>query len=211
MTRGRSRHRPRNDERLFENGVYPFIQTGDVANSDGRIRSADKFYSEFGLAQSRLFPAGTLCITIAANIANTAILDIDACFPDSVVGVIVDKEVASTEYLEYLMRTVKDDLAKFAPATAQKNINNQILSDLQLPIAPLAEQRRIVARIEELTARSKTAKAALQAIPPPPGKIPSIRPGRRLPRRPDRRLASSESRFRVSQGLPRQNSPQRSH
>jgi type I restriction enzyme, S subunit len=38
------------------------------------------------LAQSKLWPEGTLCITIAANIAETGILTFPACFPDSVVG-----------------------------------------------------------------------------------------------------------------------------
>ena len=85
LDRGRSQHRPRNDPRLLGD-PYPFIQTGDVANSRGYIRSYTATYSEIGLAQSRLWPAGTVCITIAANIAATAILGIDACFPDSVVG-----------------------------------------------------------------------------------------------------------------------------
>ena len=85
LARGKSKHRPRNDSRLFGD-KYPFIQTGEIANSGGQITSAKKFYSDFGLHQSKLFPTGTLCITIAANIADTAILKIDACFPDSIIG-----------------------------------------------------------------------------------------------------------------------------
>lgn len=89
LERGKSKHRPRNDIRLFSNGKYPFVQTGDVSQSKYygyEIQPASKFYNDFGLAQSKMWKAGTLCITIAANIAETGFLTYDACFPDSVVG-----------------------------------------------------------------------------------------------------------------------------
>ncbi len=126
LARGKSKQRPRNDIRLF-GSEYPFIQTGEVANSNGEITSATKFYSEFGLAQSRLFPSGTLCITIAANIADTAILNINACFPDSVVGFTPELSKCDVLFVKYLIDVNKDNLEAFAPATAQKNINLKVL------------------------------------------------------------------------------------
>ncbi|WP_273727821.1 restriction endonuclease subunit S [Brucella gallinifaecis] len=148
--RGRSRHRPRNDPFLYTNGNIPLVQTGDVARADGVIKTFTSCYNEIGLAQSRLWPAGTLCITIAANIADTAILGFDACFPDSVVGFIPDKELEDARFFEYFMRTAKNRLNDFAPSTAQKNINLAILDEVEIPLPPLAEQRRIVAKIDEL-------------------------------------------------------------
>ena len=85
LNRGKSKHRPRNDPILF-GGKYPFIQTGVVKNSKGKITSFKQTYNEIGLAQSKLFPTNTICITIAANIADTSVLTFPACFPDSVVG-----------------------------------------------------------------------------------------------------------------------------
>ena len=85
LNRGKSKHRPRNDPKLY-NGGYPFVQTGDIRYANKFIRSYSQTYNEIGLKQSRLWPKGTLCITIAANIADTAILGFDACFPDSIVG-----------------------------------------------------------------------------------------------------------------------------
>ena len=142
MGRGKSRHRPRNDPKLY-GGPYPFIQTGDVAQSGGRITSHSQTYNDVGLAQSRLWSSGTICITIAANIANSAILTYEACFPDSVVGVIPDEEFCVGDYFEYFIRTAQADLSAYAPATAQKNINLQILSEVAAPLPPLAEQREI--------------------------------------------------------------------
>jgi type I restriction enzyme S subunit len=101
-------------------------------------------YSEAGLAQSRLWPVNTLCITIAANIGKTAILGIDACFPDSVVGFLPTSDNVSVRYVEYSMRTAQQKLEAEAPATAQKNINLKILDRVCLPLPPLNEQLQIV-------------------------------------------------------------------
>jgi type I restriction enzyme S subunit len=147
LNRGKSKHRPRDDAALY-GGPYPFIQTGDVRRSDGSITAHSQTYSEFGLKQSRLWPAGTLCITIAANIAETGILKLEACFPDSVVGFIADQGHPTTEYVEFFIRTARDGLDCFASATAQKNINLEVLEAVAVPTPPLAEQRRIVAEVD---------------------------------------------------------------
>ncbi|QIF04885.1 restriction endonuclease subunit S [Roseimicrobium sp. ORNL1] len=150
--RGKSKHRPRNDPALFSRGNHPLVQTGDVARANGTIESYTGLYNDVGLAQSKKWPAGTLCITIAANIADSGILGFDACFPDSVVGFIPAEPLPSVRYFEYFMRTAKERLEEFAPSTAQKNINLGILEQVWIPIPPLAEQRRIVAKVDELMA-----------------------------------------------------------
>jgi type I restriction enzyme S subunit len=132
LERGISKHRPRNDPSLM-NGPYPFIQTGDVAGCHRVIESFNATYSEKGLAQSRLWPEGTLCITIAANIAKTGILGFEACFPDSVVGFQSDKPALIT-YVQCWMGFLQKNIEKMAPKSAQKNINLEILRELQIPL-----------------------------------------------------------------------------
>jgi type I restriction enzyme, S subunit len=148
--RGKSKHRPRNDPRLFARGVHPLIQTGEVSRAEQFITQVHSYYSDDGLAQSKLWPKGTLCITIAANIADSAILGFDACFPDSVVGFVPAKTIGDARYFLTFMKTVRQRLIDFAPATAQKNINLDALNNVLIPLPPLAEQHRIVARVEEL-------------------------------------------------------------
>ena len=148
LNRGKSKHRPRNDPILYD-GLYPFIQTGDIRHATGIINQYTQTYSEKGLKQSRLWPKGTLCITIAANIADTALLGLDACFPDSVVGFIPGADHIDVRFVEYFIRTAKEDLEQFAPATAQKNINLAILREVAVPLPPEKEQQKIIDEIEK--------------------------------------------------------------
>ena len=116
--RGKSKHRPRNDPILYTDGKYPFIQTGDVARSGGSIETYSNLYNDLGLAQSVMWSAGTLCITIAANIADSGILSFDACFPDSVVGLTAHDSFEDARFFDYFIRTTKANLQEFAPSTA---------------------------------------------------------------------------------------------
>ena len=136
--RGVSKHRPRNASELF-GGIYPFIQTGDVANSGNYIVDYHSTYSEFGLKQSKLWDKGTLCITIAASIAKTSILAFDSCFPDSIVG-FIPGERTNNIFIHYWFSYFQKILESQAPESAQKNINLKILSELKVILPPLSLQ-----------------------------------------------------------------------
>lgn len=140
LNRGVSKHRPRNDPALL-GGPYPLIQTGDVSNSGLYITEHSASYSELGLAQSRLWKAGTLCITIAANIAQTSILTFDSCFPDSVVGFIPGNETNAI-FMHYWFGFFQKILEEQAPQVAQKNINLKILSGLDVIVPPFDLQNK---------------------------------------------------------------------
>jgi type I restriction enzyme S subunit len=155
--RGKSKHRPRNDPQLY-GGKYPFIQTGDVRNSDHVITTYGQTYSEAGLAQSKLWPKGTLCITIAANIAETGILGFDACFPDSVIGVVVDDRITSTKYLEYLLRSFKTILQAEGKGSAQDNINMGTFENQRFPFPSVKVQAELVTTLDSL--REETQRLA---------------------------------------------------
>lgn len=146
--RGKSKHRPRNDSKLY-GGDIPFIQTGDIRNAAHVILKYSQTYSELGLQQSKLWPKGTLCITIAANIAETSILGFDACFPDSVIGFVANPEKTSSSYVEYLLSSLKTTLEEKGQGSAQSNINLGTFKNLKLPFPPLTEQARIVAILDK--------------------------------------------------------------
>lgn len=157
--RGKSRHRPRNDPKLY-GGEYPFFQTGDVRGSRGRLREYSQTYNEAGLAQSKLWPAGTVCITIAANIAETAVLGIDGCFPDSIIGMIPDPGTTSPEYVELMLRTFSTQLKEAGKGSAQDNINLGTFETRTFPFPPPDVQARIV----DAMATIEVSAAQLTAI-----------------------------------------------
>ena len=140
LERGVSKFRPRNAPELLD-GPYPLVQTGDIANSDIYITRFNSTYSELGLKQSKLWPSGTLCITIAANIAKTGILTFDACFPDSIVGFIPEKNV-NILYIHFWFKMIQQHLESLAPSTAQKNINLSVLSGLKVICPSFSEQNK---------------------------------------------------------------------
>ena len=143
LSRGRSRHRPRDAGHLYE-GPYPFIQTADVKHSGLYITEYQQTYSEAGLEQSRLWPTGTLCITIAANIADTAILGFDACFPDSVIGFIPDEGKADARFVKYLFdATIQRRVQQFTQGAAQDNLSQEKLLSIEFPVPGVNGQKRI--------------------------------------------------------------------
>lgn len=142
VSRGKSKHRPRNDVSLF-GGKYPFIQTADVKAAPFYITEYNETYNDKGLAQSKLWHKGTLCITIAANIADTAILKIDACFPDSVMGFISYDGVSDVRFVKYAFDMLQRDVRQISQGTAQDNLSWQKLSTIQFPNPPLKVQRQI--------------------------------------------------------------------
>jgi type I restriction enzyme, S subunit len=152
--RGKSRHRPRNDPALY-GGKYPFVQTGDVRNAEHIITEFSQTYSEAGLAQSKLWPKGTICITIAANIAETGILGFDACFPDSVIGVVPNPNEAEVGYVEYVLQSFKARLQALGQGSAQANINMGTFENERFPFPKVEEQRRIVAKLDALSEESQ--------------------------------------------------------
>ncbi|CYY14845.1 restriction endonuclease subunit S [Streptococcus suis] len=144
FSRGKSKHRPRNDKKLFTNGTYPLIQTGDIKNSNLYVTKNSDYYNEFGLSQSKLWKQGTLCITIAANIAETAILSYPMCFPDSVVGFNAHKNESSELFVYYVFELIKKEIQKTSSGSIQDNINIDYLTKLKLKVPNKDYQDRIV-------------------------------------------------------------------
>ena len=150
ILRGKFTHRPRNDPSLY-GGSYPFIQTGDVARTKKTITEYTQTLNEQGLAVSMIFPAGTLVMTIAANIGDVAVLDFEACFPDSVVGFVPLHNV-DRDYLYHLFRAMNAELQREAPVNTQGNLNVDRIGSRPVPLPPIPEQSAIIRYLDKATA-----------------------------------------------------------
>jgi type I restriction enzyme S subunit len=165
--RGKSKHRPRNDPRLY-GGPYPFIQTADVMAADPYITTYLQTYSELGLRQSKMWPPDTLCMTIAgANTAKVAILKIEACFPDSVIGFIPDKSKADLHFVMYSLGLMKDQFLAVSRGATQDNLGLNKLLSFPLLVPDVREQRRIagiLSAYDDLIENNKRRIALLEKV-----------------------------------------------
>ncbi len=85
-----------------------------------------------------------MCITIAANIADTAILDIEACFPDSVIGFIPEDGKADARFIKYLFdAALKLQYRAYPQGAAQDNLSQAKLLALKFPVPNAPIQTRI--------------------------------------------------------------------
>jgi type I restriction enzyme S subunit len=114
-----------------------------VKEADLWLKRYSQTYNEIGLAQSKLWPKGTLCITIAANIAETAILGIEACFPDSIVGFIPDKAKADARFIKYYIDTIKLKMQNVSRGTTQDNLSVEKLHSFDFLVPDARVQRHI--------------------------------------------------------------------
>ena len=158
IARGKFSHRPRNDSRFY-GGKFPFIQIGDISNSNRYIHTYSQTLNEMGLAISRMFPTNTVVIAITgATIGVTGILTFDSCFPDSIVGIQAKPEFATPEFIYLTIEHAKKRALAEATQTTQPNINLGNLERLQVTIPSLSEQKEIVSEFDDLQAKVDALK-----------------------------------------------------
>ena len=186
VERGKFSARPRNDPKFF-GGSMPFIQTGDITNSDLFLTNYTQTLNSDGILVSKVFPQKTILITIAANIGDTAITTFDIACPDSVVAIQADENRSNVFFLKYILDLKHTFLNDCATQNAQKNINLRVLNPLDIKLCSLAEQthlgnffRRLDSQIAESRAvleKSRQLKKAMLAkmFPANGEKIPKIR------------------------------------
>lgn len=160
IMRGKFSHRPRNDPRCYD-GKHPFVQTGDVARASKYITTYSQTLNEFGYTVSKEFPKGSICMTIAANVGDVAVLGFDACFPDSVVGFVPNNNV-EWNYLYYVLKAMKQQLMRNAIISTQMNLNIDIIKEEYIPLPSIAEQKEIILYLDRKCVEIENAIHAKQ-------------------------------------------------
>ncbi len=161
LVRGQFTHRPRNDPALYD-GPYPFIQTGDITAAGKYIRTHSQTLNELGLSASKQFPKGTLVMSIAANIGDVAILDFEACFPDSMIGMIPSRKT-NLDFLYYLMRAMRGIMLRSAVQSTQLNLNYVRIGTNFAPVPPLKEQAAIAEYLDAKEHESHLLSTTIEA------------------------------------------------
>lgn len=141
IERGKFSARPRNDPQFY-GGDIPFLQTGDIARAGRNIKSWTQTLNERGLEVSRLFPRGTIFMSIAANIGDVAISMFDAACPDSVVAV-TPKQGVDSEWLFQTLKFSKAGLSALSTQNAQANLSLEKIEPFKVHTSSFPEQRKI--------------------------------------------------------------------
>ena len=143
-------------------GNIPWVKSGELG--DGHVFDTEETLSELGLKSSnaKLFPKGTLCIALyGATVGKLGILEVDAATNQAVCGLFLQDEV-HRDFVFYYLASIRRHLIEQGKGGAQSNISNGLVRQTRIPIAPLAEQARIVAKIEELFSDLDAGVAALK-------------------------------------------------
>jgi type I restriction enzyme S subunit len=162
IVRGQFSHRPRNDPAFYD-GDYPFVQTGDIARAGKFVTTYSQTLNERGLSVSRQFPAGTLVMTIAANIGDMAIIDFPACFPDSIVGFVPEERI-DLNFLYFMFIAMKQRLMMTAVLNTQLNLNIDRIASIETVTPPYDEQIRIVQLLDEEVKRSDLLMGKAESV-----------------------------------------------
>ncbi|OGQ56508.1 MAG: hypothetical protein A3J24_03100 [Deltaproteobacteria bacterium RIFCSPLOWO2_02_FULL_53_8] len=151
-------------------GGIPWVKITDMLQ--GKVVSTDESLTTAGIENSsaKLMPSGTVLISIFATIGRTAVLGIEAATNQAIAGVVPkDNAQLDSQYLRYFLDSQHGELNRVARGVAQPNINQGILKDLDVPLPPIVEQRRIVdilSRAEGIMRlRREAEKKAAELIP----------------------------------------------
>lgn len=147
IKRGKFGHRPRNDPDFYD-GAYPFIQTGNITGAKKYITEYSQTLNDKGREVSQGFKAGTIAMSIAANVGDTAILNFDCYFPDSIVG-LSPSQYIETDFLFYTLKAAKTEIMKSGTQNAQANVNVEQIGAVKSCQPPIQEQQEICAELEK--------------------------------------------------------------
>jgi type I restriction enzyme S subunit len=159
--------RPKGDPKYFstERTPYHWIKISDIRkhSKDRVLCDTDEFLTEAGMQKSVLLPKGTLIVTNSATIGIPIFLGFDGgCVHDGYLAFpYFPTSELSKDFFFVLFQTLQSYAVKKARGMAQLNLNTGLVRGFPLGLPPLAEQHRIVAKVDELMALCDQLEAQL--------------------------------------------------
>ncbi|WP_218278182.1 restriction endonuclease subunit S [Pseudomonas sp. RW409] len=158
---------PSRSESSFYGGTIPWIKSGEL--NSRYISTTEEFITEAAIKNSsaKLFPAGSVAIAMyGATIGKTAILGVDASTNQACAVGAPTEGVIGKEFLYRLLQNEKEAFIEKGKGGAQPNISQAVIKAHEVSLPPLAEQTRIVQKLDEVLAQVGTLKTRIDSIPP---------------------------------------------
>jgi type I restriction enzyme S subunit len=133
----------------YNGGTIPWLQSGEVAQ--GEVRTATNFITQAGFENSaaRIFPRDTVLVAMyGATAGQVGILRFEASTNQAICGILPNEKL-HPKFLYYALLSKKSELISKAVGNAQPNISQVKIKNTCVPVPPLAEQKRIVAILDE--------------------------------------------------------------
>ncbi|MBE6864938.1 MAG: hypothetical protein E7495_10345 [Ruminococcus flavefaciens] len=144
---------PRKETEYWENPIYPWVSIADMP-ADGTVISTKEKVNQFAADntfKSGISPIGTLIMSFKLTVGKVSILGIDAFHNEAIISIFpfIDDDRIVTSYLFKILPLIAQN-GDTKTAIKGATLNSDSLSNLLIPLPPIAEQRRIVAKITEL-------------------------------------------------------------
>jgi type I restriction enzyme S subunit len=155
---------PSTKRKEFYGGQVPFVRPGDL-DGNGPLEVTEVTVTELGATQAPKLPKGTVLVSCIGNLGKVAILARDAICNQQL-NAILPSEALQPEYTYHWAKTIRPWMERNASAATVTILNKGRFEGAPLLLPPLAEQRRIVEKIEALQERSRRAREALLEVGP---------------------------------------------
>jgi len=153
---------PSKNKLEYYGGDFPFFKPADL-DAGRHTVIASEYLSDEGRSIARIIPAGATAVCCIGSIGKSGYLEIDGTTNQQINSVIPK---INPLYLYYFINTdvFVNELWEKASATTISIVNKSKMESNVVPLAPLAEQQRIVEQIESLFAKLDEAKEKAQDI-----------------------------------------------
>ena len=136
----------------YSSNDIAFIKPSDIPENEIAILSDAEFYiSESAREKARILPSGSILITCIGIIGKVAITDIECAFNQQINAIIPYMDKCNPQYVAYSIQYLKPQLQTIANAAVVPILNKSQFSDIEIPLPPLDEQRRIAAVLDKVS------------------------------------------------------------
>ena len=153
---------PKRDRAEYYGGDIPWAIIGDL--NDGIVVDTANTITQLGLdaSSARIVPAGSVLLAMYGSIGKLGIAGIDLSTNQAIA--FTQTGLVCNKYLFWYLFAKRNDLLSLGRGDTQSNISQTVIKGFPFLLAPLPEQHRIVAAIEQHLTRLDASVTALQRV-----------------------------------------------